>query len=187
MSARRFSLASSETFDRDPTATNRVLPSAVEFQVARPVAPAADLLAPAGDVVDDHLRGARRLHVAVAVREADDRSGVAHIQIFRFGAGGIERDPEGPRQPGGEDLVDLRFAVAVGVAEDADAIGPALGQEQVAVGRAHDHTRLGQAGGELGDLKALGDLGPGSLAVAGPPAAGSSPRAFRMGTPGPPA
>ena len=119
------------------------------------MAAAADLLVPAGDVLDDHLGVARGLRVAVLVGEADDRVGVADVDVLRLRPRRIERDPEGPRQAGGEDLVHLGLAVAVGVAEDADAVGAALGDEEVAVGGADDDAGLVQPGGELGDLEPL--------------------------------
>ena len=132
-----------------------------ELEVARPVAAAADALVAAGDVLDDRLGLARGLRVAVLVGEADDRVGVADVDVLRLGPGRVEGDPERPVQAGGEDLVDLGLAVAVGVAEDADAVGAALGDEQVAVRGADDDAGLCQPGGELRHLEALGRLGPG--------------------------
>ena len=138
-----------------------------ELQVTRPVAAAADLLVAARDVLDDRLGLARGLRVAVLVGEADHGVGVADVDVLRLGPDRVEGDPERPVQAGGEDLVDLGLAVAVGVAEDADAVGAALGQEQVAVRGADDHAGLGQPGGELRHLEAFGRLGPGPLGARG--------------------
>ena len=88
-----------------------------EFQVARPVAAAADALVAAGDVLDDRLGGPGGLGVAVLVGEADDRVGVADVNVIRLRPGRIEGDPERALQSGGEDLVHLGLAVAVGVAQ----------------------------------------------------------------------
>ena len=138
-----------------------------ELQVARPVPAAADALVAAGDVLDDRLGLARGLRVAVLVGEADHGVGVADVDVFRLGPDRVEGDPERPVQAGGEDLVDLGLAVAVGVAEDADAVGAALGQEQVAVRGADDDAGLGQPGGELRHLEAFGRLGPGPFGTRG--------------------
>jgi hypothetical protein len=100
--------------------------------------PPPTLLVAAGDVLDDRLGLARGLRVAVLVGEADDRVGVADVDVFRVGPDRVEGDAERAVQAGGEDLVDLGLAVAVGVAEDADAVGAALGDEQVAVRGADD-------------------------------------------------
>src|SRR3712207_1296073 len=127
---------------------------------------AADLLVAAGDVLDDDLGVAPGLQVAVAVREADDRAGVADVDVPGLRAGRMEGDAERAVELLGEDRAGLRPAVAVGVAEDAEAVGPALGDEQVAVGGAHDDAGLLQARGELGHLEALRCPGPGPLGPA---------------------
>ena len=132
-----------------------------ELQVPRPVPAAADALVAAGDVLDDRLGLARGLRVAVLVGETDHGVGVADVDVLRLWPDRVEGDPERSVQAGGEDLVDLGLAVAVGVAEDADAVGAALGQEQVAVRGADDDAGLGQPGGELRHLEAFGRLGPG--------------------------
>ena len=103
---------------------------------------------------------AARLRVAVLVGEADD--GVRccrRRRICGFGPDRVEGDPERSVQAFGEDLVDLGLAVAVGVAEDADAVGAALGDEQVAVRRRANDPRLLQPVGELQTLKPAGTCG----------------------------
>ena len=159
MSARRFSLL--VVADVRPRADRDEEGLAVlrEFEVARPVAAAADPLVAAGDVLDDRLGAPAGLGVAVLVGEADDRVGVADVDVLRLRPRRIERDPERAAQAGGEDLVDLGLAVAVGVAQDVDAVGAALGDEEVAVGGADDDAGLARAGGELGDLETLGACG----------------------------
>ena len=161
MTARRFSRSSSSTFDREPTETYRVLPSGENSRSRVQCPPPPTLLVAAGDVLDDRLGLARGLRVAVLVGEADHGVGVADVDVLRLGPDRVEGDPERSVQAGGEDLVDLGLAVAVGVAEDADAVGAALGQEQVAVRGADDDAGLGQPGGELRHLEAFGRLGPG--------------------------
>ena len=135
MSARRFSRL--VVVDVRPRADRDVQGLAVgrELQVARPVPAAADPLVAAGDVLDDRLRLARAPSCRRSCRGSGPRVGVADVDVLRLRPERVEGDPERSVQAGGEDLVDLGLAVAVGVAEDADAVGAALGQEQVAVRR----------------------------------------------------
>jgi hypothetical protein len=91
------------------------------------VAAAPDALVAARDVRDDRLGLARRLRVAVLVGEADDGVGIGDVDKLRLGADREEGDAEGPIQAGSEDLVDFGFAAAL--AEDVNAVGPALGHE----------------------------------------------------------
>ena len=56
-----------------------------EFEVARPVPTATDALIAAGDVRDDFFRLARRLRVAVLIREANNRVGVPDVVVRPLG------------------------------------------------------------------------------------------------------
>ncbi len=145
---------------------------------------AADTFVAAGDILDDDLLLPRCLRVAVLVGEADHGVGVADVDVFRLTPDRVESDPERPVQAGGEDLVDLGLAVAVVVAENADAVGAALGKKQVAVWGADDDAGLGQPGGEFRDLEALGSFGPGPFGPRGDAAGSSWPKACRRAWPG---
>ena len=148
MSARRFSPSSSSTFDREPTETNIRLPSG-EKSTSRVQWPPPVSRAKPGSSGDDRLGLAGRLGVAVLVGEADDRVGVGDVDVRRVRARRVEGDAERLVEARGEDLGQLGLAVAVGVAEDLDPAGLALGDEDVAVGGGHDDAGVGQAGGEL--------------------------------------
>ena len=54
--------------------------------------------------------------------------------------------------------VQFGFAVAIGVAQHLDRVGAAFGDEDVAVGRGQEVTRVAKAGGVLLDLESGGNL-----------------------------
>src|SRR5271166_4364111 len=131
-----------------------------ELQVTGPVATTADFLSAGRDVLHDHLGPSPRLGVAIAVGEAHHRAGVADIEEFWLRARREESNSKRAVQPSGKNLVHLGLAVAVGIPEDAQPAGPALGNKEVAVGCPHDHPRLDQPVGELRHREAFGSLGP---------------------------
>ena len=160
MSARRFSLRSSLTFDREPTETNRVLPSFENSQVAGPVAAAADLLAAAGDVLDDDLG---RLP-APWCRRFDSGTG-RRSRYFRCrrASGWVQADRRRSRTAIMSPLAKTSLSSALPSPSASRRIlmrsGIALGDEDVTVGGGDDLARIPQASGKLGDLEPLGARG----------------------------
>ena len=141
-----------------------------ELEVAGPVAAAADLLAAAGDVLDDDLGRPARLGVAVLVGEADDGVGIADVDVRRVGPGRIEGDPERPasgpwRRPRSVSALPSPSASRSSLMRpgmlSATKMSP-LGAVTILRG-------LLQAGGELGDLEALGSTRHGPVGPADEP------------------
>ena len=102
---------------------------------------------PVGRCGTDLFRRSGGLHVAVAIGEAHDGVGVAHVDPLRIGAARIEGDSERLVQAGGEDRNLLRLAVLVAAAEDFDLAQVGFGDEEVAVGGGADLARLIEIGG----------------------------------------
>jgi hypothetical protein len=99
--------------------------------------------------------GPARGGVAVAIGETDHRTGIADIEPLWIGTRRIERHAERIAEPGGKHR-RLRRCGAV-PANDANAAGIALGDEQIAVRRCANKPRLAQAGGKKVDFKAVWD------------------------------
>ncbi len=129
-----------------------VLPVGGKGDVAGPVAAAAELAA-AGQV-GEGLRGLGRLQVAVGVGVADDRVGVADVDVFGVRTFRVEADAERHVEVVGKGGHLLRLAVGADAAEDHDLVLVGEGDEEVAVGRGADEARLVETGGVLGDGKA---------------------------------
>ena len=141
---------------------------------------AADLLSAAGDVLDEHLGRSTRFRVAVLVREANNRVGVANVHVRGVRPSGIKGDSKRKAQAGREHLVHLGFAVAVSVAQNLDPVGHALGNEEVAVGGRDDLARVSQADGEFGDLESPWAPAAWRLRAGARPSGNCSPTASRM-------
>src|SRR5579884_1819610 len=99
-----------------------------EDDVARPVAAAAQVSA--ARQIGDLLLWPACLHVAILVREANDRIGVADVHPLRIRPGRIEVDAEWFAQSCGKHLRSLRLAILANAAEDLYVAGIALSQEQ---------------------------------------------------------
>ena len=137
----------SATFEPEPTETNIVLPSGEKamsrVQWPRPAGSDGTTTSAGPDAVRSPLIG-----------KAHDRVGLGDIDVARVRPRRIEGDAERAVEAGGEDVATSRLGRAVGGAEDADAPGAALGDENVAVRRdAHD-ARLVETRGEQADGEA---------------------------------
>src|SRR5581483_9818691 len=124
-----------------------------ENDVARPVAAAFEPAA-AGNTGDDRLARAARPRVAAPVREAHDRSRVRHVNVLRVRADRIEGDAEWLIQALGEEFADFGPAIAVRVAQHADAVRPRFRDEEIALRRGADHARVREIVRKLLDAEA---------------------------------
>ena len=109
------------------------------------------------------LRRAAGLQVAILVRKADDRFGVADVHPLRIGSAGIEVNTERRFQVSGEDLHLAGLAVRADTAKDEDLSRVALRQEDVAIGRHPHQARVIEPGRKLLHLEAGGCLGPNAV------------------------
>ncbi len=142
MSARRFSLWSSLTFEREPTETKRVFPSRENSRSRVQWPPPPTCSRPLGMLLTMTSAGPRALASPLWYGNRTTESGVADIDVRWIGPGRIEGDPERPCESRREVLARLGLAVAVRVAQDLDAAGHALGEEDVAVGGGDDLARI---------------------------------------------
>src|SRR6185369_12740559 len=91
------------------------------------------------DVFDDGFRITGRLQVTIAIGKAHDAVAVGDINPLRVLARRVEGDAVGLVEIAGKYAVLRRLRAALGKAIDADLVGFAVGDEQVAIWRgAHD-------------------------------------------------
>ena len=130
-----------------------------EAEIARPVAAAPEEAA--ARQLSDRLGRATRLDVAAAIREANDRVGVADVEPLRVAHRRIEGEPERFVQPGGEPFGHHGASVRADAAKNPNFADGALGDEQVAVRRRADEARVGEPAGVELDPESRRRLRPG--------------------------
>ncbi len=113
----------------------------------------------AGKFYAQVLHRAGRPEVAVVVRETHDAVRVGNVKELRIWSRRVEREAEGLVQARlGKNLVDLRFAVVVGIVQDANAARPALGDENIAVRRGEQEAWVLEPRGVQFDLEPGGNV-----------------------------
>jgi len=96
----------------------------------------------AGQDGDDGLRLGGCDEVAGLIPKADDAGGVGDVDPLRICTEGVESDAEWVIEAAGEGFSAGGVAVGRLAAQDDDFAGGAVGDEEVAVGRGADQTRL---------------------------------------------
>src|SRR4051812_26895145 len=110
----------------------------------------------AASQINQLLPPALDLGLAIAIRPSQDCVGVCDVNELRLWPGWIERDPERLIQSADENFLQLGLAVVIRVTQHANAIGLALGDEQIAVRRGDNHARIVEVAGKFLDREARG-------------------------------
>ena len=103
--------------------------------------------APAGKVRDDHLLSASRLEVAIAIRKAHHRVGVANVNPLRIWSWRVEGDAERHLKTGSKGFRLGCRTVFIHAAQDFDLAGITLRHEEVSIGSSADKAGPIRAGG----------------------------------------
>ncbi len=163
--ARSFSagvVSGSSTLEREPTETNRRLPSR-ENAMSRVQWPPPRSRPPPGSSATTVSAGAARRDVAVLVRQPHHRVGVGDVDPPRIVARRIERDAERLVEALREHARPRRLAAGEQATDDAQLAGVALDDERVAVGRDANQARTIQTVGVEIDPESGRRLRPGGL------------------------
>ena len=119
---------------------------------------AAAQQAAAGKFRAQFLNLAAGFGVPVAIRKSHHAVRVRDVKKLRLRSRRIERDSERIVESAADErFSELRFSVAIGIAQGLDDIRMALRDEDVAVRRRHEKARIDESAREFFDLETIWD------------------------------
>src|SRR5438270_2442059 len=121
---------------------------------------AAAAQSPASGKIGDLLFASSSFQVAILVRKANHRVGIADVDPFRIRSWGIKSDAKWLPQPAGKHLIALGLTVRGDAAQDFNYAGITLSDEQIAIRGRSDLTRIIETIGVQIDFESRGSLWP---------------------------
>jgi hypothetical protein len=100
------------------------------------------------------LRWAGRFEIAITIEKPNYPIGISDVQILRIIPRRIKCDPKRLVQTVFDECFDdIRFSAASGIAQRLDSICPTFHDEDVAIGRGEQKTRIAETAGVQFDIK----------------------------------